>query len=150
MPKTLFERMSEAQSPPMTTGLIDRPCTTPPEGWWCSRGEGHPGPCAARPKSALLYRLKLIAAWTLRGGPTPKEKKPNVHAAVTEAAQALEKMREALTTAEQTFWRYGDLHRAKLGPHLTDEERRQIIEKVERNYGYAEEMAEALSLLEEK
>jgi hypothetical protein len=67
-----------------------------------------------------------------------------------EAAQALEKMREALTTAEQTFWRYGDLHRAKLGPHLTDEERRQIIEKVERNYGYAEEMAEALSLLEEK
>lgn len=24
-------------------------CTIPPPGWWCSRGPGHEGPCAARP-----------------------------------------------------------------------------------------------------
>lgn len=26
-------------------------CTKPPPGWACSRGEGHPGPCAATPVS---------------------------------------------------------------------------------------------------
>lgn len=28
---------------------IDDPCgnTKAPPGWWCSRGRGHPGPCAA-------------------------------------------------------------------------------------------------------
>lgn len=25
-------------------------CQVPPRGWWCSRGDGHDGPCAARPK----------------------------------------------------------------------------------------------------
>lgn len=25
-------------------------CTTPPPGWWCSRENGHDGPCAARPE----------------------------------------------------------------------------------------------------
>lgn len=25
------------------------PCRQAPRGWWCSRGEGHEGPCAARP-----------------------------------------------------------------------------------------------------
>lgn len=24
-------------------------CKTPPEGWYCTRGEGHRGPCAAYP-----------------------------------------------------------------------------------------------------
>lgn len=24
------------------------PCNIPPPGWWCSRGKGHEGPCAAR------------------------------------------------------------------------------------------------------
>lgn len=24
-------------------------CKIPPKGWWCSRGAGHEGPCAARP-----------------------------------------------------------------------------------------------------
>lgn len=24
-------------------------CPLPPTGWWCSRGAGHGGPCAARP-----------------------------------------------------------------------------------------------------
>lgn len=28
-------------------GIVD-PCKLPPEGWWCSRGVGHEGPCAAR------------------------------------------------------------------------------------------------------
>jgi hypothetical protein len=26
-----------------------KPCTVPPEGWACSRGAGHDGPCAATP-----------------------------------------------------------------------------------------------------
>lgn len=25
-------------------------CTIPPEGWTCTRGQGHEGPCAALPK----------------------------------------------------------------------------------------------------
>lgn len=30
---------------------VPRPgeCTLPPAGWWCSRGEGHEGPCAPWP-----------------------------------------------------------------------------------------------------
>lgn len=28
-------------------GILD-PCTLPPAGYWCSRGPGHDGPCAAR------------------------------------------------------------------------------------------------------
>lgn len=32
---------------PITDGE-DIKCTIPPEGWWCSREKGHPGPCAAR------------------------------------------------------------------------------------------------------
>ena len=27
----------------------DEECVRPPHGWKCSRGNGHPGPCAARP-----------------------------------------------------------------------------------------------------
>lgn len=30
-------------------GLTRSPCSLPPEGWTCSRGAGHEGPCAARP-----------------------------------------------------------------------------------------------------
>lgn len=29
--------------------MIPDLCTRPPTGWTCSRYEGHPGPCAARP-----------------------------------------------------------------------------------------------------
>lgn len=29
--------------------FADPPCDRPPEGWWCSRGRNHDGPCAARP-----------------------------------------------------------------------------------------------------
>lgn len=35
----------------MTTPSPARGCTVPPAGWWCSRGAGHEGPCAARPDS---------------------------------------------------------------------------------------------------
>lgn len=28
-------------------------CKAPPAGWWCSRAEGHEGPCAARPMDAV-------------------------------------------------------------------------------------------------
>ncbi len=31
--------------------VITQRCTRPPAGWWCSRTEGHDGPCAARPES---------------------------------------------------------------------------------------------------
>jgi hypothetical protein len=30
------------------TGFKEEACRLPPEGWWCSRGAGHGGPCAAR------------------------------------------------------------------------------------------------------
>lgn len=29
-------------------------CKVPPPGWWCSRAEGHDGPCAARPTGPQL------------------------------------------------------------------------------------------------
>jgi hypothetical protein len=29
-----------------------KPCTKPPEGWTCSRIEGHEGPCAASPAAS--------------------------------------------------------------------------------------------------
>lgn len=31
-------------------------CTAPPRGWWCSRKQGHPGPCPTR-----------AAWWNVRG-----------------------------------------------------------------------------------
>ena len=37
----------------------DQGCTVPPEGWWCSRGPGHDGPCAARPAAAIASRNDL-------------------------------------------------------------------------------------------
>lgn len=30
-------------------------CRVPPEGWWCSRGAGHDGPCAARRMGGPLW-----------------------------------------------------------------------------------------------
>jgi len=43
-------------------------CHIPPKGWWCSREEGHEGPCAARPAtfSKRLYwsiRLRSLDVW---------------------------------------------------------------------------------------
>lgn len=32
----------------MQNSIGNKRCTIPPEGWWCSRGDGHDGPCAAR------------------------------------------------------------------------------------------------------
>lgn len=32
----------------MAEDRIERACTVPPKGWWCSREAGHEGPCAAR------------------------------------------------------------------------------------------------------
>lgn len=31
--------------------MTDGPCTVPPDGWRCTRGNGHDGPCAAIPIS---------------------------------------------------------------------------------------------------
>lgn len=33
----------------MTTGDVDTVCWKPPQGWYCTRLEGHDGPCAAVP-----------------------------------------------------------------------------------------------------
>lgn len=34
-------------------------CTFPPEGWYCTRGAGHPGPCAAHPTDQVVYQMAL-------------------------------------------------------------------------------------------
>ena len=38
----------------------------------------------------LVKRLKLIAAWHLPGGPTPKEERPSIHKVCTKAADRIE------------------------------------------------------------
>ncbi len=40
-------------------------CTIPPAGWYCSRGDGHEGPCAA---TCSAYRY---GKWTIDFGPKP-------------------------------------------------------------------------------
>lgn len=35
-------------SVPQPDGYSTEECNIPPRGWWCSRGKGHEGPCAAR------------------------------------------------------------------------------------------------------
>ncbi len=41
--------------------------------------------------SDLIDRLKLVAAWHKRGGPTPKEKCPPIYEAISEAIAELER-----------------------------------------------------------
>jgi hypothetical protein len=41
------------------------PCTRPPAGWYCTRGDGHNGPCAARvatrePSPALVAHYERV------------------------------------------------------------------------------------------
>lgn len=49
------ERVIVKWSPPYRpdpeafSGSHEFRCPLPPLGWWCSRGSGHDGPCAARP-----------------------------------------------------------------------------------------------------
>ena len=35
-------------------------CALPPEGWTCSRGPGHDGPCAARPKEPIIRSVPFL------------------------------------------------------------------------------------------
>lgn len=35
-------------------------CDLPPEGWWCSRGRGHDGPCAARPVADEVEHVEAL------------------------------------------------------------------------------------------
>lgn len=35
-------------------------CKVPPPGWWCSREEGHDGPCAARSSGRVWWIIKAI------------------------------------------------------------------------------------------
>lgn len=42
----------------------DEKCVRPPHGWKCSRGNGHPGPCAARPaRDVGLIERCAQAVW---------------------------------------------------------------------------------------
>lgn len=36
------------------------PCKVPPEGWSCTRGDGHEGPCAAQPAACPTRRTGHI------------------------------------------------------------------------------------------
>ena len=42
--------------------LIAAPCTIPPAGWYCTRGAGHDGPCAAWPENGSLSDLDASVA----------------------------------------------------------------------------------------
>lgn len=46
----LTDEQIAAQSLPLKALPL---CELPPEGWYCTRGKGHEGPCAALPKSDL-------------------------------------------------------------------------------------------------
>ena len=35
-------------------------CKQPPEGWYCTRGHGHEGPCAAHPKTLIGYKITAV------------------------------------------------------------------------------------------
>jgi hypothetical protein len=39
-------------------GLASGECKVPPAGWWCSRGRGHEGPCAARETAVDRYDIR--------------------------------------------------------------------------------------------
>lgn len=48
----------------------DEPCSIPPDGWSCSRGDGHDGPCAATSDAVKKFeaRLKDSCGSDNRGG----------------------------------------------------------------------------------
>jgi hypothetical protein len=53
---------------------IPNACKVPPEGWWCSRGDGHEGPCAARGivpawYAKLISQLRDPPYWSAEYGP---------------------------------------------------------------------------------
>jgi hypothetical protein len=55
----------------MKGGVQSRECTRPPEGWTCSRGAGHDGPCLPAPVSAATgfpVRDGLIVQTSIRFG----------------------------------------------------------------------------------
>ena len=41
-----------------TEGDTSKTCVMPPAGWYCSRGKGHSGPCAARPDARITKGRK--------------------------------------------------------------------------------------------
>lgn len=43
-----FNERVHAVAQRLAGGVPDAGCRVPPDGWWCSRARGHPGPCAAR------------------------------------------------------------------------------------------------------
>jgi hypothetical protein len=68
----------------------------------------------------LVERLQLIAAWRKPGGPTPKEDRPAIYKACTEAAARItadrariEVLEGALTQAAEWFDKYAASHQAQ-------------------------------------
>jgi hypothetical protein len=35
-------------------------CKVPPEGWYCTRGHGHEGPCAAHQRTVIGYKITTV------------------------------------------------------------------------------------------
>src|SRR4029077_7416990 len=52
--------------PDWEMAVTDGECRRPPSGWWCSRGDGHDGPCAARPDTRREHvtRSGKTPLWT--------------------------------------------------------------------------------------
>ncbi|CAM3285681.1 MULTISPECIES: hypothetical protein [Sphingomonas] len=53
----------------------------------------------------LTERLRLIAAWRTRGGPTPKQACPSVYETTTEAATTLETLTQENARLREAGWR---------------------------------------------
>lgn len=52
-------------------------CTKPIVGWWCSRGEGHDGPCALRPIDQTTTSLEEFARYVEANWSSGKSEKGN-------------------------------------------------------------------------
>lgn len=61
----------------------------------------------------LTERLRLIAAWRTRGGPTPKQACPSVYETTTEAAATLETLTQENARLREAGWR--DIESAPIG-----------------------------------
>lgn len=54
-------------------------CTRPPAGWWCSREEGHEGPCPTRPTGVMNDHMSIeeFARYTVFNWSSGKSEKGN-------------------------------------------------------------------------
>jgi hypothetical protein len=64
------------------------------------------------PSADLIDRLLLIAAWHKRGGPTPKEPRPGIHKALTEAVAAISQLQAVNAATEEALSKFaGEIYR---------------------------------------